>query len=94
MKKLKVSIIAFIVIITFNNFLSIESLHNVKITPMTNEYFDKIYKINSFNQVNYLHISCKEKNVLSISITPTLDFYQHPRYPVFDQLNYEKRMSH
>ena len=36
-----------------------QSLRSVKMTPMTNEYFDKIYKINNQGRVSFLHVSCK-----------------------------------
>ena len=37
--------------------------------PYADEYFDKIYKITDGDKPKYLHIYCKEKNMLSISIT-------------------------
>lgn len=45
-----------------------------KAYPLGEDYFEKIYLVNHNGHEYYLTISCKEQNMLSISITPSKDF--------------------
>lgn len=40
--------------------------------PNSDEYFDRIYVIQNGDQQHYLRVYCKEKNMVSISITKEL----------------------
>lgn len=44
--------------------------------PMSDEYFDRIYKLTGLpgSQEEYLHIHCKEKNMISVSITKDIEY--------------------
>lgn len=37
--------------------------------PMADEYFDRIYRIEDSEGDKFLHIHCKEPNMISLSIT-------------------------
>ena len=40
-----------------------------KAYPLGDDYFEKVYFVNHNNREYYLTISCKEQNMLSISLT-------------------------
>lgn len=40
-----------------------------KAYPLGDDYFEKVYLVNHDNRDYYLTISCKEQNMLSISLT-------------------------
>lgn len=40
-----------------------------KLSPFSDEYFDKIYELPEEQVFKNLHIHCKQKNMLSIAIT-------------------------
>lgn len=49
-------------------------VYNFKEYPLADDYFEKIYLVNHNSQQYYLTISCREQNMLSISITPNKEF--------------------
>ena len=48
--------------------------NNLRAYPLADDYFEKIYLLTLNNQDYYLNIGCREDNMLSISLTPTLNF--------------------
>lgn len=48
--------------------------NNLRAYPLADDYFEKIYLLTLNNQDYYLNIGCREANMLSISLTPTLNF--------------------
>lgn len=50
------------------------SAQSFKEYPLADDYFEKIYLVNHNSQQYYLTISCREQNMLSISITPNKEF--------------------
>lgn len=50
------------------------SVQSFKEYPLADDYFEKIYLVNHNSQQYYLTISCREQNMLSISITPNKEF--------------------
>lgn len=50
--------------------------------PDADDYFDRIYVINNDGRTQYLRLYCKERNMVSLSITWRLEFEEYPRFPV------------
>jgi hypothetical protein len=55
-------------------FTAVLSTQTFKEYPLADDYFEKIYLVSHNSHEYYLTISCKEQNMLSISITPSKDF--------------------
>ena len=45
-----------------------------KAYPLADNYFEKVYLVDHQNKQYYLTVSCKEQNILSISMSPSLSF--------------------
>jgi hypothetical protein len=49
--------------------VGVQSTTLFKVYPLAEDYFENIYLVNHQGKQYYLIISCKEKDILSISIT-------------------------
>lgn len=68
------------------------SLHRIAATvtstteyPYADDYFDRIYKVEDGGTIRYLHIYCKDENMVSISITNSIEYEEYPRFPVYPE---------
>lgn len=46
-----------------------ESSTVFKVYPLADDYFEKVYLVNHNSRQHYLIVSCKERNILSLSVS-------------------------
>ena len=54
--------------------LEFTAANKVKVYPLADEYFEKIYLVEQHNHLYYLNISCRDVDMLSISISQEKQF--------------------
>lgn len=55
----------------------------LKMYPLADDYFEKVYMVTHQNQPYYLTVSCRQKDMLSISLSQKRDFEEAPRFNIF-----------
>lgn len=64
-----------------------------KIYPLADDYFEKVYFLNHQAKSYYLSINCKEKDMLSISISEQFTFQEAPRFNIYGNLKNIPKMG-
>ena len=57
--------------------------NNLKVYPLADDYFEKIYIVNINSHDYYLNIGCREANMLSVSLTANASFMEQPRFNIY-----------
>ena len=64
-----------------------------KVYPLADDYFEKVYLVSHTNGQYYLTISCKQRDMLSISLTQKKDFQEQPRFNVYGDKHPKPKMG-
>ena len=67
--------------------------NNLRVYPLADDYFEKIYMVTLNNQQYYLKIGCREANMLSLSLTPTVEFMEQPRFNIYGNAEDKPKMG-
>lgn len=64
-----------------------------KAYPLGDDYFEKVYLVSHDNKEYYLTISCKEQNMLSISLTTSREFMEYPPFNIYGNSENRPKMA-
>jgi hypothetical protein len=70
-------------LILLSQTLAMKSNSSLKVYPIVDDMLQKIYLLNFKSQTYYLVVSCKEHNMLSVSIAEEFNLTEAPRFNIY-----------